>query len=273
MIKEIKNKIIFVVILFFIFIGKLSSQVISGLVTDNFYNEPFAGASVIVKGTNIGIVTDINGRYSIKVDSTHKTLCFSYVGFSTEEVEINGKTTINVILKEDPIVLEDIVFVEYKKRKAVPYGIKTTIDKKTGKIITSERTILGNSLRDSIELDSHKIKLIEDRLKFINDSINKDCNSTIQNYLREFLRNEIQYPKEAIEKDVEGKISIMFIIDDEGNLKDVKILRDLYYILNEEVLNALKATPKSILIKFARSQGQTTYIIHFIFRLEDIKLI
>ena len=84
---------------------------VAGKVTDE-QNLGLPGVTVLVKGTQTGTVTDFDGNYSIEVPS-NATLVFSYIGFLTEEIAVEGSTTINVELTEDIIGLEEIVVVGY----------------------------------------------------------------------------------------------------------------------------------------------------------------
>ena len=97
-----------------------NARVISGVVTDQT-GETIISASVIVKGTTIGTVTDFDGNYTIDVPDDAKVLVFSYVGLETQEVPITG-STINVVLKDNTEVLEEVVVTGYgttKKRDLV----------------------------------------------------------------------------------------------------------------------------------------------------------
>ena len=84
---------------------------VSGTVTDP-EGEPLIGASVVVQGQTMGVATDFDGNYSISVPST-STLVFSYVGYSTQEVPVAGKTTVNVTLKENTEMLAEVVAIGY----------------------------------------------------------------------------------------------------------------------------------------------------------------
>ena len=84
---------------------------VSGTVTDPT-GEPLLGVSVLVKGTSKGVATDFDGNYSISVDA-NSTLVMSYVGFQSQEVAVNGQTTINVVLQEDSEVLGEVVVIGY----------------------------------------------------------------------------------------------------------------------------------------------------------------
>lgn len=84
----------------------------------NANGEPLLGVSVIVTGKGTGVVTDIDGNYTIEVP-TGGQLQFSYVGYLTQKVKVNDKTTVNITLKEDPKTLDEVVVVGYGVQKKV----------------------------------------------------------------------------------------------------------------------------------------------------------
>src|SRR5690606_1901631 len=71
------------------------------------------GVSVVVKGTQRGTITDVNGDFSLSVDEENPTLVFSFVGYVTQEIALGGRTEIFVELKEDTKSLEELVVVGY----------------------------------------------------------------------------------------------------------------------------------------------------------------
>lgn len=89
---------------------------ISGIVTSASDAEPLIGVSVVVKGTTNGIVTDFDGKYSLKVNQG-QTLVFSYIGYVTQEIKYAGQGTLNVILKEDTKLLDEVVVIGYGVQK------------------------------------------------------------------------------------------------------------------------------------------------------------
>lgn len=101
--------------LLFLFVGcqLMSAQQISikGTVTDPS-GEPLVGVSVTVPGTRIGAATDIDGNFSLEADSKGK-LKFSYIGYMTMEEAINGRNVINVVMKENSEVLDEVVVIGY----------------------------------------------------------------------------------------------------------------------------------------------------------------
>ncbi|GAB2632171.1 hypothetical protein GCM10027035_28080 [Emticicia sediminis] len=80
---------------------------VSGKITDE-KNQALVGVSVVIKGTTKGTVSDAEGNYSIEVDGG-QTLTFSFVGYTSKEVAINSKSTVNVSLAEDAAALDEVV--------------------------------------------------------------------------------------------------------------------------------------------------------------------
>ncbi len=89
---------------------------ISGTVTES-NGEPIPGATVLVKNTQIGTLTDTDGNYSLDVPSGNNVLVFSFVGLKTEEVEINNRSVINIIMQTQSVDLDELVVVAYGTQK------------------------------------------------------------------------------------------------------------------------------------------------------------
>jgi len=84
---------------------------VSGVITDET-NEPVIGAVVLLKNTSVGTTSDLDGHYSITVPS-NGTLLFSYVGLKRVEEKINGRTNINVVLRTDATLMDEVVVIGY----------------------------------------------------------------------------------------------------------------------------------------------------------------
>lgn len=105
--------------------GTMNDVRISGTVVSE--GEPLPGASVFVKGTSNGTVTDIDGRYSLTAPST-ATLVFSFIGLKTQERKVEGRTVINVDLLADSKELEEVMVVAYATAKKYSFtGAASTI--------------------------------------------------------------------------------------------------------------------------------------------------
>ena len=90
-------------------------KTVTGVVTDSF-NEPLIGASIVVQGTTNGVITDLDGKYSIKV-TPGATLQFSYVGMEKQSIKVGNQSIINVQLKDDSQMLAETVVIGYGSAK------------------------------------------------------------------------------------------------------------------------------------------------------------
>lgn len=89
---------------------------LTGVVTSATDNTPLIGVSVQIKGTSIGNITDLDGKFSIKVEKG-QTLVFSYIGFKTQEIIVGNSAMLNVVLEEDNEVLDEVVVIGYGVQK------------------------------------------------------------------------------------------------------------------------------------------------------------
>lgn len=88
---------------------------VSGTVTD-VNGEPIIGANVVEAGTTNGIITDVDGKYTLEVDD-NSTLQFSYIGYLSQDVKVAGKSVINIKLLEDSQALDEVIVVGYGTAK------------------------------------------------------------------------------------------------------------------------------------------------------------
>ncbi len=90
---------------------------VSGKVT-TISGESLPGVNVLVKNTTTGTVTDIDGNYSLTVPDENSVLVYSFIGYTTQEIEIQGRSQIDVVLQEDIAVLDEIVVIGYGESRA-----------------------------------------------------------------------------------------------------------------------------------------------------------
>jgi len=90
---------------------------LTGQVIDN-NNMPLPGVSVVIKGTTAGTITDFDGNYNLNTELSDSTvLVFSYVGFKTQEILVDGQSVINVLMEEDKSMLDEVVVIGYGTQK------------------------------------------------------------------------------------------------------------------------------------------------------------
>ena len=108
---KILSRISLAAAVFIMTVPAFAQDVITGTVTDDS-NEPLIGAGVTYAGTNVGVITDMDGNYSIK-KIKGGVLQFSSIGMKTREVKIDGQNVVNITLSSDDLVLEDAVVIGY----------------------------------------------------------------------------------------------------------------------------------------------------------------
>lgn len=91
---------------------------VSGVVKDDT-GEPVNGAGVLVKGTTLGTITDIDGHFSFRADDLNGVLVVSFVGMETQEIPMKGKGTFDIVLKSSNTLLEEVQVVAYGAQKKV----------------------------------------------------------------------------------------------------------------------------------------------------------
>ena len=148
-------KKLFLLIVLFVFVSGLTlmaqTRVITGTVTSAVAGEgPIPGVTVMVKGTTVGALTDVNGKYSITVPADATTLVFSYIGMKSKEVEIGGRSVIDGVLESDLIGLNEVVVTALgiaKEKKALGYSVQ---DVKGDELTKAKETNVINSLQGRV---------------------------------------------------------------------------------------------------------------------------
>lgn len=113
-------------------------RTVTGTVVDDL-GQPLIGVSIFEKGTTNGVITDMDGNFSLKLTSENPTLVFSYIGYKTQEVSVGGKTTLNVTMSEDAEQLDEVVVVGYgvQKKSSMTASVSSVSSKEIVKTMSS----------------------------------------------------------------------------------------------------------------------------------------
>ncbi len=125
-------KKLFLLFVLFVYIGVTTlfaqTKVITGTVTSAVQGEgAIPGVTVQVKGTTVGALTDVNGKYTINVPQNATTLIFSYVGMKSQEVLISGRSVVDVVMESDILGLSEVVVTALgisREKKAIGYSVQ-----------------------------------------------------------------------------------------------------------------------------------------------------
>ena len=127
---------------------KQDKSKVTGKITDS-KGSPLPGVTVVIKGTTNGTVTNANGEYSLSDIPGTAVLQFSFVGMKTQEVPLEGKTTINIVMEEEAIGIEEVVAIGYgtQQRREVSGSITNVAEKNFNKGVN----------RDAVDLLQGKV--------------------------------------------------------------------------------------------------------------------
>ncbi|MDL2244602.1 TonB-dependent receptor [Parabacteroides sp. PFB2-10] len=101
-------------------------------------DEPLIGVNILEKGTSNGTITDIDGNFTLDVANPEAVLVFSYIGFITEEVALNGKTQLSVVMEEDVAKIGEVIVVAYgTQKKSSVTGAISVVSAEKLKTVTS----------------------------------------------------------------------------------------------------------------------------------------
>ena len=121
-------------------------KLVTGKVT-NTSGEPLPGVSVVIKGTTAGTTTSVDGTFSISALETD-ILSFSFIGMKTQEIAINNRSTLNIIMEEELVGVDEVVVIGYgtRARKDVTTSISAIDSKNIEKVVsmTGEMAMQGN---------------------------------------------------------------------------------------------------------------------------------
>ena len=131
-----------------LFMGSLAvnaqTRVITGKVTSAEDDSPIPGVSILVMGTTLGTVTDIDGNYSLQVPEGAQNLVYSFVGMATQEVAIAGRSVINIVLQPQTIGVDEVVVTALgirKDKKALGYSVQAVGEEELAR--TGNANLLG----------------------------------------------------------------------------------------------------------------------------------
>jgi TonB-linked SusC/RagA family outer membrane protein len=124
-------------------ISKAQENKVSGIIVDASTKEPIPGVNIIIEGSTLGTVTDINGRFSIVTPRENSVLVFSFVGYNTERVELSGQSELNISLVPDIKSLEEVV--------VVGYGVQKKSDVTGAMVRVSENTIKERPVQNALQ--------------------------------------------------------------------------------------------------------------------------
>jgi TonB-linked SusC/RagA family outer membrane protein len=147
-----QRKILLVFLYLFVTTLGVNAQnnIVSGIVSSADGGVTLPGVNVIVRGTSVLTITDLDGRYSINVPEGRTTLVFSYIGFRSQEVDISGRSVIDISLLVDTRQLDELIVTAFgveQERKSLGYSVQEV---RAASLVEAQQPNLVNALQGKV---------------------------------------------------------------------------------------------------------------------------
>lgn len=184
------------------------TALLMGTITDGMGNG-LEGAHVVVKGGNLGATTDYYGRFSLGGIPLESKIVISFVGYEAQELVVTKKKQIvTIVLKRKLEAFEEVV-------------VTGNLEKKT-------------ELSDELNRTDGRVFTVVEQ--------NAEFPGGIKEMYR-FLARNMKYPKEAAESNVQGKVFMRFVVNENGQIRDVEVLKKLGFGTDEEAMRVVLSMP------------------------------
>ncbi|GAB2585539.1 M56 family metallopeptidase [Spirosoma areae] len=191
---------------------------VSGRVTSAVEGKGLPGVNVVIANTTQGTTTDSEGKYTLTNVPKDASLVLSFVGFTTQDIKVNGQTTLNVSMSLQTNKLSDVVVVAYEP---VP---EPTLPKQSSETKPTSQTSPTGEV----------FTVVEQQPQFPGG----------MTALGQYLTHNLRYPKEAQQNKVQGRVFVQFVITQTGQIQDLRVLKGIGSGCDEEAVRVVSQMPK-----------------------------
>ena len=231
--------------------------VLNGQVMDHSSKKPVPGASIIIRGTTVGTLSDEDGKFSLDVKKGD-VIVVSYIGLQTQQLPIEGAGNLVVWMKDDVQSMEEMTVVGYATNgEGTPDG--------KGKKVVSVVGIPEVKIKE-VKVDETEQSPSDATFQVVEEA--PEFPGGMQACMV-FLAKNIKYPVSAQEAKIEGRVIVQFIVKKDGTIADPIVMRGVSPELDAEALRVVSLMPNW---KPGRQRGKTVnvkYTIPIMFRLQQ----
>jgi len=202
-------------------------------------NVPVMGASVLIKGTTMGTLTDMDGKFTLLVKKGD-VIQVSFVGYQTQSVVVKDESPLTILMRDDVQPMEEMVVVGYTPKEEVKYT-KVEVEETEE---PQEKVIF---------------QVVEEMPEFQGG----------MGEAMKFLAKNIKYPVAAQQAKIEGRVIVQFVVERDGSISDVHTLRGVNPDLDAEAIRVVSLMPKW---KPGKQRGKAVavkYTMPIMFRLQS----
>ena len=228
---------------------------VSGTVLAADTKVPVMGASVIIRGTTNGTLTDLDGKFVLTGLKKDDVIQVSFVGFQTRSVIIKDESPLTILLDDDVQNLEEMVVVG--------------MGAKNGKPAKAENTdvVFDMPLEEAMKAEKQKKETPQEEVIFQVVEQMPEFPGGMQKAM-EFLGKNIKYPVAAQEAKIEGRVIVQFVVGRDGSVSNAKVMRGVNPELDAEAIRVVSIMPNWIPGKQRGKAVSVKYTMPIMFRLQ-----
>ena len=211
---------------------------LSGQVMDYNSKKPVLGASVIIKGTSMGAMTDKEGRFTLSVKKGD-VLVVSYVGLQTQILPIEVEANLVVWMRDDVQSMDEMIVTAL-----APEEKEKTVNMEASKVALQEEVVF---------------QVVEEMPEFPGG----------MGEAMKFLGRNIKYPTVAQQAKIEGRVIVQFVVERDGSLSNIHVVRGVSPELDAEAIRVIGLMPKWKPGKQRGKEVAVKYTVPIIFRLQS----
>ena len=213
-------------------------------------NVPVMGASVIIRGTTNGTLTDMDGKFVMTGVKKGDVIQVSFVGYQTQSVVVKDETPLNILMRDDVQNLEEMTVVGYASDGVGASSVEHP-DKKVVAVVDIPKA--------KEEPQEEVIFQVVEEMPQFPGGLGEAM---------KFLAKNIKYPVEAQQAKIEGRVIVRFVVGRDGSVSDVEVMRGVSPELDAEAVRVVSLMPKWIPGKQRGKAVAVKYTMPIMFRLQ-----
>ena len=245
---------------------------VSGTVLAADTKVPVMGASVIIRGTTNGTLTDLDGKFTLTGLKKDNVIQVSFVGFQTRSVIVKDESPLTILLNDAVQNLDEMVVVAMAPNEDGTTTIKAQMKDKNG-----EKSYLEGKMA-STKKDGMTVNQVDWQKKASNSEPQEKVIFQVVEEMPQFpggmgeamkfLAKNMKYPVAAQQAKIEGRVIVQFVVEKDGSVSDVKTVRGVSPELDAEAIRVVSMMPKWIPGKQRGKAVAVKYTMPIMFRLQ-----
>ena len=245
---------------------------VSGTVLAADTKIPVMGASVIIRGTTNGTLTDLDGKFTLTGLKKDDVIQVSFVGFQTRSVIVKDESPLTIMLDDAVQNLDEMVVVGMAPNEDGTTTIKAQMKDKNG-----EKSYLEGKMA-STKKDGMTVNQVDWQKKASNSEPQEKVIFQVVEEMPQFpggmgeamkfLAKNMKYPVAAQQAKIEGRVIVQFVVEKDGSVSDVKVMRGVNSELDAEAIRVVSMMPKWIPGKQRGKAVAVKYTMPIMFRLQ-----